>query len=553
VDDLDSSSHRPSTGSVQPIKGTGVANRSAGARERSRTGTILGVSVAIAVAASVGCTTADDEDPQAADDPRELIQAVPLRDRYDLPPLRSRAGDDAGRLARRTQVYQRAESLGVDAETAHTTWASAAEAVASNRRTLPALLAQPLERLEFDGARLSELAEFVAAAGPAHITVVGPRLRADTALTISGHDVVVDFAGAVVEPGSTPPAWTIELRGARDVAVTNAEIAGGSNGILVDRASNVVVEGNDLHDLSENGIVVTGGSAATIRDNRLHGLHRAGIVLHGDVTGSLVERNEIRDLMGHSNWHAGILLTGRSSDVATDPGSFNHYDVVAEPISERRQNPNRNVITGNVVRDGRSSGIYNDGSIANLILENRIQGNAKEGICLDNGATANVVAGNTVTGNGKRWGQPDDVLARDFVLDEGRAPDGSAVVKLPGVSIDNALYNEVYANEVSDNWGGGIKLVRTSFFNLIGANALTDNGLGRSDRVHFFGIELGAAVPDAPTPDLDFVASAGNIVFTNTIRGRHYSGIFVAPASVQNEIIDNDIAGVEAFEVERAS
>ena len=32
------------------------------------------------------------------------------------------------------------------------------------------------------------------------------------------------------------------------------------------------------------------------------------------------------------------------------------------------------------------------------------------------------------------------------VLDEGRAPDGTAIAKLPGISIDNALYNEVHAN-----------------------------------------------------------------------------------------------------------
>lgn len=536
--------------------GAGVDHPRAGALEPSRIRKVLGVCIAITVAASASCSADDEPDAAestgvAGEGPGSLIEAVSLREHYGLPALRTGVDDEAGRLARATQVYERAELLGLGAETAYAAWSSATETVATNRDAASALLEQPLQRVEFEGTRLSELAELVASVDSARITVVSRSLVADAALTISGQDLVVDFAGAIIEAGPTPPAWVIEIRGARDVAVTNVEITDGKNGILVDGASNIVLEGNEIHDLSQNGIVVTGSAATTIRDNRLHALGRAGIMLHGDTTTSLLEGNEITDLRGHSNWHAGILITGRNSDVAADPDGFNSYGVVDESILDRLRNPDRNVILGNVVRNGLSSGIYNDGGIGNLILENRLEGNAKEGICLDNGATSNVVAGNTVAGNGKRWGQPDDVLASDYVLDDGRGPDGTAIAKLPGVSIDNALYNEVYANEIRDNWGGGIKLVRTSFFNVIGDNTLTDNNLGRSDRYHFFGIELGAAVPDFTTPALDFVASAGNIVVDNTIRGRHRSGIFIAPMSVQNELIDNDIDGVEAFAIER--
>jgi parallel beta-helix repeat protein len=363
--------------------------------------------------------------------------------------------------------------------------------------------------------------------------------------------VSVDFAGAVIRTGSVPPAWAIEIRGAHNVAVLNAEIAGGANGILVDASTDVSVVGNELHDLSQNGIVVSGGSHAAIRSNRLHGLQRSGIVLHGDVTQSLLEGNEIHDLTGYSNWHAGILITGRSRDIAADPAAFNAYGVAGEPIVHRLRNPTRNVVVGNDIRDSRSSGIYNDGGIANVLVDNDVVGNAKEGLCLDNGSTANVVAGNTVTDNGNRWGQPDEVLAIDSVLDEGRAPDGTAIAKLPGISLDNALYNEVHANTVARNFGGGIKMVRTSFFNVISGNVLTDNNLGQSNRFHYFGIELGAAVPDFADPDLDYVGSSGNVVVGNQIHGNHHSGVYVAAASVQNEIIGNDIDGVTAFEIER--
>lgn len=486
-------------------------------------------------------------------EPSRLSPPVDLRRLYDLPPMRDGVHDEAGGLALGTQVGQRSERLGLGERTAQEAWSTAPDTVAAVREQLPALLERSLPQRAFKGTRLSELAELLAEAGSAHVTVVQRTLVADTSLTISGQEVIVDFAGAVIKPGSTSPVWTIEIRDARHVAVLNAEIAGGANGILVDAGTDVSVVGNTLHDLSQNGIVVSGGSQVAIRSNVLHGLQRSGIVLHGDVTDSLLEGNEIHDLTGHSNWHAGILITDRSGDIAADPAAFNAYGVAGEAIVDRQRSPIRNVVVGNEIRDGRSSGIYNDGGIANVLAANDIAGNAKEGLCLDNGATANVVAGNTVTDNGNRWGQPDEVLEIDSVLDEGRAPDGTAIAKLPGISIDNAIYNEVHANTVTGNFGGGIKMVRTSFFNVISGNVLTDNNRGRSDRFHFFGIELGAAVPDAAVSDLNFTGSSGNLVVANQIHGDHYSGIYVAAASIQNEIIGNEIDGVAAFEVERPS
>lgn len=491
----------------------------------------------------------------AAQGDQLLLDPVPLSAKYGLPVLPEATTDAAGRIGRDTQVYRRAELLDVDATTPYDTWATAAETVATDRDILPALLNQALPEREFTGTTLSELTRFVAAEAPAHITVANHTLIADTALTIESQDVVIDFAGASIDPGKRPPLWLIELRGAHDAAVTNAVISGGLNGILVDGGSRITVSDNDIDDLDQNGIVVTGdASLLSVDTNELGDLGRAGIMLHGTVSSVLVEKNTVSDLQGHSNWNAGILLTGRRGDIAADPDAFflpdGHW-VVEEPIHERLENPERNIILDNTIQDGHSSGIYNDGAVANLFLRNRIDGNAKEGVCFDNGATANVFAGNVVTDNGRRWGQPDDVLAFESVLDEGRTVDGSAAAKLPGVSIDNAIYNQIYANEISDNWGGGIKMVRTSLFNLIGRNMMADNNLGRSAQMHFFGIELGAARADFPATDLDFVGSSGNILFHNMIQGDHYSGIFIARGSLQNELIDNDIDGFEAFDVER--
>jgi ABC-type amino acid transport system permease subunit len=473
-----------------------------------------------------------------------------------LPPLHDGDGDMAAQLARGTQVFQRAKLLNIDSDTAVAAWSGADDTVTANRAILPTLLRQQLPTMTFEGTQLSQLSAMIAAAGPAHITVTSRTLQADTALTITAENVVVDFAGAVIESGANAPLWLVELVDASNVAVINANVNGGRNGFLVDGGSNIAIERNTVRGLAENGVVVTGrSSGVNVSDNHLSGLGRAGIMLHGPVSKVVLQDNEITDLIGHSNWFAGIVLTSRGSDIRTNPGSFllpdGHW-VLTSPLVQRLENPHQNVILGNTVRAGLSSGIYNDGAIANVFLDNRIEGNSKEGICFDNGATANVFAGNLVIDNGKRWGQPDAVLALDSVLGAGRGADGMSMAKLPGISIDNALYNEIFANTVIGNFGGGVKMVRTAFFNVVRKNAVIDNNLGKNAKYHFFGIELGAAPADEPVVDLDFVGSSGNIILANAVRGAHYSGVFIGSGSVQNDVLYNDISEMEVFALESA-
>jgi parallel beta-helix repeat protein len=470
---------------------------------------------------------------------------------------RDASSGQGAEIARGTQVFQRAQLLKIDQGTAHAARAKAADTMSADRGILSSLLQQPLPKLTFDGTQLSQLNSLIASSGPAHITVVSRALQADTALTITGQNVTVDFAGAAIEAGAESPAWLIKVVHARNVALVNAKLSGGQNGILVDSGSNIALEGNDIGGLTENGIAATGPSSnLSIRTNHLHELGRAGVLLDGPVTTALIEGNDIDHLLGPSNWNAGILLTSRGGDLAADPDTFflpDHYWVVSQPIVQRLQNPTQNMIVGNTSHDGLSSGIYDDGAIANVFLDNRLEGNSKEGICFDNGATANVFSGNHVANNGNRWGQSDADLALDSVLDAGRAADGTPAAKLPGISLDNAIYNEISGNDVSGNFGGGVKMVRTALLNTISGNAITDNNLGENTTHHFFGIEIGAAPADEPLTDLDFVPSSGNVVTGNTIHGRHYSGIFVAAGAVQNDVSANDIAGQENVPLESAS
>jgi parallel beta-helix repeat protein len=203
------------------------------------------------------------------------------------------------------------------------------------------------------------------------------------------------------------------------------------------------------------------------------------------------------------------------------------------------------------VANGLASGIYSDGGVRNVVFANVIEGNSKEGLCLDDGSAANVVISNTIHDNGGRWGDPDWVLAEDSILVGGRLPNGTAAEKVPGISLDNAIYNIVFENDLAHNFGGGVKVVRTGYFNVVGLNTILDDNDGASAAFHFFGIELGAA--GGSSSELDFTPSRGNMVVSNTVRGAHYSGICFDAGSDTNTVIYNVILDATSWALESAA
>ena len=99
--------------------------------------------------------------------------------------------------------------------------------------------------------------------------------------------------------------------------------------------------------------------------------------------------------------------------------------------------------------------------------------------------------------------------------------------KLPGISLDNTAYNTIYGNIVRDNYGSGIKAVRSAFSNTILCNQIIDNNRGASDTFHFFGIELSTDLnADEAVQGLDFTPCYENIIARNTISGGITPGVY---------------------------
>lgn len=457
---------------------------------------------------------------------------------FRLPPLKDTQKGGLLSVLSHTQVGKRARALSLDGHSAIQAWSTAAQLV--NNVSEPVCSAEAAQ--SFSGTTTSELNRLLSS-GAHSVRVTAPFLEVDQPIVIRQANVAVDFGHAKLS-GSGKSPYMMRVESADCVVVHGGEFIGGRAGILIAASQRVHIDKLTMRRLASSGIVVVRSSHVAIAGCSFHEISGAPVLLGRETSFSVVENNEISGNRGPSNFTAGILITDREVDLAVDPGAVfaaDGYWSVVQPITERIHPPHDNAIAFNRILTNAASGIYVDGAVREVIVSNSIEGNAKEGLCLDNGSTANVVASNTIERNGGRWGEPDRVLETDHVLGAGRLPDGTAAAKLPAISIDNALYNIVFDNRIAHNYGGGVKIVRTGYFNAIGLNTLLNNNDGAGAAFHFFGIELGATEGDAPSIELDFTPSRGNIVFSNEIRGTHYSGIFFGPGSDQNDVFDNTI------------
>ena len=327
------------------------------------------------------------------------------------------------------------------------------------------------------------------------------------------------------------------FRNCNDLLIENLDISYWfANGIFIGDCHNVIVRNCIFRGLEGAAIVIGGASRRITVENCLFMNGKGASIWIGEGSQNIrIRRNYICSSKGKSNWKAGVVVTDRSlGNLIDGPKTFMNRDdywAKSEPIWRRLDPPNDIVIEENDIVDGLSSGIYLDGAVQTLVLNNLLRGNAKEGICLDYGASANFVAFNTIIINGNRWGKTDQDLKLDFVLSDGRMPDGTARAKVPGVSIDNAIYNVVSCNLIAHNYGSGIKIVRSGYANIITDNAVLLNGLGGNSKHMFFGIELGHAKSDTELdhcPELDFFPSSRNLVSGNKIQGYHFIKIFEA-------------------------
>jgi len=480
--------------------------------------------------------------------PEISLNPVDIFTQFQLPPYGDSPQTRVGDLAATLRVARRARFLGLTEQSAIAAWNGAGMLSIAPSDDVASKSSSPV--LDFTGSTASALNQVIAQTGVSAIRIVSQSLMIDTPIRIQRSGITLNL-GHTELIGANAQPYMLRVENVSTVTVTGGRFESGDSAILVSASYGVVIDDAAITGLRGAGIIVTDSIHVAVQNNHVSGAGLCGIMIHRGTSQAVVRNNTVSAGKGFSNMMAGIVVTDREVDLTANPRAIlgpDGYGVVQQDITQLIHPPRDILLLANRVIDGVSSGIYLDGPVRTVVYANIIQGNAKEGLCLDNGATAVVVASNTVMNNGQRWGQPDAILALDFVLDGGRLPDGTAAEKLPGVSIDNGIYNIVFENNVAHNYGGGVKLVRTAYFNAVGLNTIYSDNDGASDNFHFFGIELGAAPGNDPT--LDFTPSRGNVIFCNALRGSHYSGIFFGTDSDGNNVMDNTILDAIAWGIE---
>lgn len=348
------------------------------------------------------------------------------------------------------------------------------------------------------------------------------------------------------------------VRNADNICLDGISINGGADyGFFVADTSNLTITNCEISGMKQKPLCLIGNTNMFKVEGCVFSENKAGgIYCSGNVSRGIIQNNVVDNNFGTSNWMAGIVLANvESSDPMDIWQSFDdaHHFPAKENLYDQLECPNNIILENNYVSNNNASGIYSDGAYQCYVINNDVQFNDKEGICLDYGTIGMYLKENLFEGNGNRARQTDDDLSMDFVLAAGRMNDGSAKSKLPGVSLDNTAYNILENNTVINNYGGGIKMVRTTIRTLISENIIRDNNEGQNEDFHFFGIELGVANADIEAEDMDYTPDFENIICRNTICGDHYAGVYIAEACYVNDVFDNVIMEPQMYAVEALS
>ena len=459
-----------------------------------------------------------------------------------LPALSRMAAEDSKKYMGNLQVLQKIEKLGIDTasfETPELNWKNVYNRVSKTMQEQNTFS----NKAVFTGNTASGLNALIAQSSDTYITIESSTVLLDEPVRMKS-GIALDAAG-VAFTGSTDSrtAQAVIAEDCTNFALYNLNLTAGcyEYGIYIIRSNTFTIENCTISNALYKGLVMMGENKNfTIRNNTVSYNGDGAVFLDGNISNGIIAGNDVVDNYGTRNLTAGIVMTSMEID--------DYYTAYNEFKDEHLYNlldtPHDIVLYQNNVKHNNSSGIYSDGAYQIYIVENIIYQNDKEGMCLDYGTFGAYV-------NGGRLRQSDEDLEADFVTAFGRLSDGSSPAKLPGISIDNSAYNTIVNNNVTQNYGSGVKMVRSAYRNIIMENSVSDNNKGKSDDFHFFGIEIGhESTPDEPVKGLDFTASYENIVCRNIVTGSNYAGVFLAAESYCNDVFDNTILGSEWFAIE---
>jgi len=296
-------------------------------------------------------------------------------------------------------------------------------------------------------------------------------------------------------------------------------------GIYLTDCSEISISECRIHGLRQKAVCIIGDTKKiAVYGNEICGNNAGGIHIAGNVSEGLLEDNNILNNGGTSKWMSGIVLTGIVSENKYDiwDGFDAEYHFIKRnSVYAQNDCPNELIIRCNQISGNGALGIYSDGAYKGYVVGNTINQNAGGGISIDYGTLGFYMEGNYLDSN------------------------GAAVY--PGITLDNAAYN-IVRNNIITNHPVGINMVQASARNVIMENVVQGGG---NEVCHQYGIVVGTQIGENEKKDDG--SSYENVICRNSIMGNHNVGIFVDEGCYVNDVFDNVIMEVKTFSIEAVS
>lgn len=296
-------------------------------------------------------------------------------------------------------------------------------------------------------------------------------------------------------------------------------------GIYLTDCSEISISECRINGLRQKAVCILGDTKKiAVYGNEICGNNAGGIHIAGNVSEGLLEDNNILNNGGTSKWMSGIVLTGIVSENKYDiwDGFDAEYHFIKRnSVYAQNDCPHELIIRCNQISGNEALGIYSDGAYKGYVVGNTINQNAGGGISIDYGTLGFYMEGNYLDSN------------------------GAAVY--PGITLDNAAYN-IVRNNIITNHPVGINMVQASARNVIMENVVQGSG---NEVCHQYGIVVGTQIGE--NENKDDGSSYENVICRNSIMGNHNVGIFVDEGCYVNDVFDNVIMEVKTFSIEAVS
>jgi parallel beta-helix repeat protein len=341
----------------------------------------------------------------------------------------------------------------------------------------------------------------------------------------------------------------IEISSCTSFSIEGLSCIQGRNIIFISISSHFMIRNCKCVDAEGSGIIIYESNNFRVSDCNFTNILSAAILVIGNSNNGTIADCLISSSRRFLNQDAGIHLCCTSKNISSADIPEKYHEPI--PIDGKLQRPHHIHIKNCSISHCRAQGIYLEGAINCIIEDTILLNNNKEGICFDWGSCYNIFKNNMVSFNGKRANLSKAEIKIDYIAEYPLLNDGSSSMKLPGVSLDNGCMNLIKENTIANNYGGGIKMIRTAIFNTITENKFLYNGLGGNKFVPYFhGITilgLGAINQEFQNNRaslLDFRPSIFNTITRNTLI-EQWKPIFSDRISSNNFFTDNSVPKIK--------